>query len=146
MWWRFTKKIRRHPTIHDGEIVHQACYGMGAAIIAIANRVVAQSSTGHGGGWQAESGTGLAEPINRTGVVALTDRRLLFFAKRFAIGTPRDLTAEWPLEQVADLTWGDDTLTLEFVDGSSAQLHVPSNQSPHQLIAAWKQTARQSQA
>lgn len=146
MWWRFTKKIQRHAVIQDGETVYQACYGMGAAIVEMANRAVAQSPTGPGGGWQAEDGTGLAEPIDRTGVVALTDRRLLFFAKRLAIGTPKTLTAEWSLEQISDLSWSDDTLTLAFVDGSRAQLHVPSNQSPQKLVTAWQQMASETPA
>lgn len=143
MWWLFTRKVQKHPVIQPGEIVHRACYGMGEGIVGIANHLVSANSAMPIEAWSAADGTGLATPIDRTGIVALTDRRLLFFAKRLAIGTPKILTAEWPLEQLRDILWDDDTLTLSFRDGSAAKLHVPSNQSPKKLVQAWRDQARQ---
>lgn len=82
---------------------------------------------------------GLAEPLKQTGVLALTDKRLLVFKKQLAIGSPKDLSAQWPLDQVTSIAYDKaaSTLTVHFTDGTGAGLHVPSNQSPDKLAAAF---------
>ena len=141
MWWRFTSKIQKHDAIASDETVHWACYGLGGKIVAMANRSISPVSET----WSVPtSNDGLAAAIDRSGIVALTDRRLCFFAKRFAIGRPKSLTADWPHETLEAIEYEDDTLTISFADGSSAQLHVPSNQSPGKLIAAFEQLDIQS--
>ncbi len=133
MWWLFTKKVQKHGSIRVGETVYQACYGLGGRIVQVANRAVSPVSET----WKVpETDDGLASPINRSGVVALTNQRLLFFAKRFAIGNVKELTAEWPLKLIGNISYDDDTLAIAFVDDSVASLHVPTNQSPNKLVSA----------
>lgn len=129
-----TKKAQRHPAIEPGEIVIQASYGLSSGFVQFANRV---DGIPNFKPWNEEMGTaeGLADALKHTGVLALTDRRLLFFRKRFAIGRPKTLTKAWPLEQVTAIDYDeeDNTLRATFSDGSSAGLHSPRNQWPHKL-------------
>lgn len=130
-----TGKVQKHPEIEPGETVIQASYGLSSGVIEVANQV---DGMRHVKVWNEEMGNavGLANPLKHTGVLALTERRLLFFRKRFAIGRPKNLTARWPLEQIVaiDYTKDDNTLQVTFSDGSSAGLHSPPNQWPHRLV------------
>lgn len=130
-----TGKAQEHPAIEAGETVIQASYGLSRGVVAFANLVDGMPRVKV---WNDEMGTaeGLAGPLKHTGVLALTDRRLLFFKKRFAIGRPKTLIGDWPLEQVAAIAYDseDNTVTVTFADGSSAGLHSPSNQWPDKLV------------
>ena len=135
MYWLFTKKVQRHVTIQADEVVYQACYGLGATVVQLANRSLSPSQET----WSVPNADkGLASSLNRGGVIAITNKRLLFFAKRFAIGKPGKLTAEWPLSQLTSISWIDPKLSIHFVDDSQASLHVPRNQSPLKLVSAWQ--------
>lgn len=127
-----TGRMKGHPALDDGETLIHACYGLGAKIVAVGNRAASR----HSNAWDVpQSGEeGLAAAINRSGVVALTDRRLIFFAKRFSIGTPKAVTAQWPLSQVVSVKFENDNLMIEFEDGSVAGLHVPPLQKPKRFV------------
>lgn len=120
-----------HRALEPGESVQHACYGLGGQIVAFANRSLSRTSET----WDTPESSqhGLAAPIDRSGVVVLTDRRLLFFRKRFSIGTPKNLTHAWPLTQISDVEFIEDNLGIEFADGSKAALHVPPMQKPKRL-------------
>ena len=77
-YWRMTKKVQSHPEIAAGETVVQASYGLSNSVVQFANRV---DGIRHFKVWTDEMGEaeGLAEPLKNSGVLALTDRRLLFF-------------------------------------------------------------------
>lgn len=104
-WWRMTPGVRKHPAIQPDETVIHACYGLGAGFVRGANRAT-DPTPGSGPkavAWDdtfMDGVTGLATAIDQTGVLALTDKRVLFFAKRFAIGRPKQIVGEWPLDQV----------------------------------------------
>lgn len=132
MWWLFTKKIENHQDIDHSEKVLHACYGLGGKIVEKANRKIS-SRTNTWKQFEAAK-EGLAEPLDRSGIIALTDRRLCFFAKRFAIGSPKRMTAHWPLETLRSISYDEDTLGIKFIDESIAGLHVPNSQSPQKLI------------
>lgn len=139
MWWLFTGKIQRHREIADDEQVLRACYGLGPKTIQIANRSISYVSET----WSVpESSGGLASAIDQNGVLALTDRRLCFFPKTFAFGTPKNMEADWPLEVVERMDYDDGQLKVEFADGSIAELHVPSAQSPKKLLGAFETVKR----
>lgn len=129
-----TNKTQKHPAIESDETVIQASYGLSRGIVAFANLVDGIRAKA----WNDEMGKaeGLAGPLKHSGVLALTDRRLLYFKKRFAIGRPKTIVGDWPLEQVAAIAYDgeDNTLTITFSDGSSAGLHSPSNQWPDKLV------------
>lgn len=137
-YWRMTKKVQKHPAIAAGETVIQASYGLSNSVVQFANRV---DGVRHFKVWNDEMGEaeGLAEPLKNSGVLALTDRRLLFFRKRFAIGRPKTLAREWPLDQIDAIDYDDDdnTLRVTFSDHSSAGLHSPRNQWPEKLVAGF---------
>lgn len=139
-YWRMTKKVQRHPAIAPGESVIQASYGLSSGFVQFANRV---DGIPNFKPWNEEMGTaeGLADALKHTGVLALTDRRLLFFRKRFAIGRPKALAKEWPLDQVVAIGYddADNTLRVTFLDGSSAGLHSPRNQWPDKLVEGFAQ-------
>jgi len=134
-YWRMTAKTQKHPAIEPGETVLQASYGLSRGVVAFANRVDGMPRVKV---WNEEMGEaeGLAAPLKHTGVLALTDRRLLFFRKRFAIGRPKTIIGDWPLGQIAAIAYeaDDNTVTVTFSDGSSAGLHSPANQWPHKLV------------
>ena len=102
-----TRKMRDHPELQPGETAIEAVYGLGRTMLAAADSVSGQHTGSHrysseydratGG----SAGTGRAAAIEGNGVLAVTDRRLLFFRKRFAIGTPRHLVAAFALVDVA---------------------------------------------
>jgi hypothetical protein len=134
MWWRFTKKIQRHRDINENEIVLHACYGLGAKLVQFANRTVSPVTET----WSVpQSREGLALPINCNGVLALTDRRLCFFPKIFAFGTPKTLKFEWGLNFIENISYSDGQMRVDFSDGSRAELHVPRSQSPSKLVTAF---------
>jgi len=135
MYWLFTKKVQRHVTIQADEVVYQACYGLGATVVQVANRTL---SVGRETWSVPQKDEGLASSLSRGGVIAISNKRLLFFAKRFAIGKPGKLTADWPLSQLTNISWIDPQLSISFVDHSKASLHVPRNQSPLKLVSAWQ--------
>ena len=139
MWWLFTRKIQRHHEIAEDELVFRACYGLGPKTLQIANRTISYVSET----WSVpESSDGLASAIDQNGVLALTDRRLCFFPKTFAIGTPKKLKADWPIEVIERMSYDDGQLKIEFADGSVAELHVPAAQSPKKLLDAFETVKR----
>lgn len=139
-YWRMTKKTQKHPAIAPDETVIQASYGLSKGFVRFANRAAdpTPASGPRNVTWNDELGTaeGLAAPLKDTGVLALSDRRLLFFKKALAIGRPKTLTAEWPLDQVLAIEYDrqDNRLMVRFADGTGAGLHVPRNQWPDKLV------------
>ena len=135
-----TKKTQKHPAIAPDETVIQASYGLSRGFVRFANRAAdpTPASGPRNIVWSDEMGEaeGLAEPLENTGVLALTDRRLLFFKKAFAIGSPKTLTAEWPLDQVLAIEYdeAEHHLMVRFSDGTGAALHVPRNQWPDKMV------------
>lgn len=127
-----TRRLKDHPELGDNETLLHACYGLGAAIVKLSNRIASP----HLDTWDTPetSDGGLAAPVTRSGVFALTNQRLLFFAKRFSIGTPKHITAAWPLTQIEAVRFTEDDLMIVFVDGSQASLHVPPMQKPKRFV------------
>ena len=143
-WWRMTKGVAKHPTIQPDEEVVHASYGLSSKIVSFANRAV-RSSPQSGATyetWNADLGAteGLADVFKTSGVLALTNKRLLFFAKRFAIGTVSDLTAQWTFDQVVAIEYDapESSLTVKFVDQSWAGLHSPGIQRPQRLADGFR--------
>lgn len=149
-WWRMTPGVRKHPAIEADETVIHACYGLSAGFVRMANRTAdpTPASGPRPAAWDDDfmnGATGLASVIDQTGVLALTDRRVLFFAKRFAIGRPKNLIGEWPLEQVRNMSYdkSETVLRIEFTDGSHSGLHVPPSQSPAFLVERFSELSAQ---
>lgn len=144
-YWRMTKKVQAHPAIAADEQVIQASYGLSSKFIQFANRV---DGIPRYKSWNDEMGEakGLAHPLRHSGVLALTDRRLLFFRKRFAIGRPKTISGEWRLDQVEAIDYDetDNILSVTFTDQSNCGLHSPRNQSPHVLAEGFTRMKAES--
>lgn len=144
-YWRMTGGVKKHPIIEPGEVVHHASYGLSAGVVKAANHAVdpTPESTPSPMIWNSEMGEaiGMAAPLGTTGVLALTDRRLLFFKKMFAIGAVKTLAAQWPIKDVTAVQYDKEsnTLTVGFSDGTSAGLHCPKSQHPHKIVEGFVQ-------
>lgn len=149
-----TKKVAKHPEIREGEMVLHACYGLSASFTQLGNTAAsglsaaAKNQPSLGGNktdlWDADfDGTdGMASPINQTGVMALTDQRLIYFKKLFAIGSPKEILATWPVDQLVGVTYEGNVLRLTFFDGSMGGLHVPAAQKPKRFLEAFEEVSR----
>ena len=130
-----TRKIRGHPELQPGETAIEAVYGLGRTMLAAADSV---GSRRGGGGYSGEYDRAAggsdapkrASAISGNGVLVVTDRRLLFFRKRFAIGTPRDLvatsrSARWRRATTSVRCWSSSSPT-----GRSPRCTSPGPRSP----------------
>ncbi len=146
-YWHMTKKVLGHPELGAEENVLHACYGLSANFVSMAN-VAANSRTimvGRTGDvsslelWTTDFAgeEGLAAPLTKTGVLVLTDQRLLYFEKALAIGKPKKILATWPLRQLTAISYDDKTLRIRFSDGSIGGLHVPKAQQPRKFLDAF---------
>lgn len=141
----FTKRLQNHPALQPGEMVRHAGYGLGYGTLALADRALgrmtvrqpderdvgyrAEHQTATGGGHK----SGFAARIAGNGVLAVTNKRLLFFHKTTVIGTPKAISAELPLSGVAGATYTAPMLAVHLADGSTFALHMPKNQRPDEI-------------
>jgi hypothetical protein len=147
-YWHMTRKVARHPTIDPDETVLHAAYGLGASFVRFANSSATGLNAVQRGRpslfqeelWSADydGSEGLAQPLQCNGVVAVTDRRVIFFKKATVVGRPKHIAGVWSHDQVegAEYDATDKVLRLRFVDGSSGGLHVPGNQKPQRILDA----------
>jgi hypothetical protein len=141
----FTRRLQNHPALQPGETVRHAGYGLGYGTLALADRALGRMTVrqpderdvGYRGEHHAATGgadkSGLAATIVGNGVLAVTDRRLLFFPKTTVIGTPKAIGAELPLSRVAGATYKAPMLAVHLADGSTFALHMPRNQQPDEI-------------
>ncbi len=133
------KKVRGHAGLTAGESVADACYGLGKGVLAAADLVKAPGMRHYA--MQADRATAdpagsLAAAIDRTGILAVSDHRLLFLPVKTAITRPKAIAAAWPLAQVRGAAYDKPMLTVAFVDGSIGGLHVPANEQPAAFVEA----------
>jgi hypothetical protein len=140
----FTKRLQNHPALQPGELVRQAGYGLGYGTLALADRALGRvrqpderDNGSYGAEHRAATGgkytSGFAAKVSGNGVLAVTNRRLLFFAKTTVIGTPKAITAELPLSGVSGATYDAPMIGVHLADGSSFALHMPRNQKPDEI-------------
>jgi hypothetical protein len=134
------KKIQGHADLETGETVVDACYGHGKGVLAAADFVSL--------GGRARPASSLADTqtddpagtegakIDRTGILCLTDRRLLFLPVKTPLTKPKAVTAAWPFASVAGATFERSILAIEFTDGSVGGLHVPGAEHPSDFVVS----------
>jgi hypothetical protein len=134
------KKILGHADLEAGETVVDACYGLSKGVLAAADFV---SLGGRAKPYSEAAGARTADPagsegakIDRTGILCITDRRLLFFPVKTAITKPKAVAAAWPLASVVGATFERNILAVEFADGSVGGLHVPGAEHPSDFVVA----------
>lgn len=82
----------------------------------------------------------MASRINHNGMFVLTDRRLLWMTAKTALGKPKDIDAEFPLEDVKEIVYEKPILSVRFSDGSAAGIHAADK--PLEFVAAWQASRR----
>jgi hypothetical protein len=134
------KKVRGHRDLEAGETVVDACYGLGKGVLAAADFVslggVATQYASDADGRTVDPAGSEGAKIDRTGILCITDRRLLFLPVKTAITKPRTVAAAWPLSGVAGATFERNILAVEFADGSIGGLHVPGAEHPSDFVVA----------
>lgn len=133
------KKVRGHGDLAPGETVADACYGLGKGVLATADLARAPGIRRYSK--EAELATddpagSMAAAIDRTGILAVSDQRLLFLPVKTAITKPKAVAASWPLTQVQGAAYDKPMLTVAFADGSVGGLHVPAAEKPDGFVAA----------
>jgi hypothetical protein len=139
-----SKKVVGHPDLEPGEQVLDACYGLGKGTLRLADLTRGPKAPGaHSYAAQMDGATGgaagvgaAAEAIDRNGILALTDRRLLFLPVKLAVTKPKAVGAAWRLEDVVATAYERPMLTVTFVDGSVGGIHCPAAEKPKEFVAA----------
>lgn len=132
------KKVRGHGDLVPGEAVADACYGLGKGVLGAADLMKAPGMRQYS--MQAERATvdpagSMAAAIDRTGILAVTDQRLLFLPVKTAVTKPKAVAAAWSLDQVRGAAYDKPMLTVAFADGSIGGLHVPAAEKPNDFVA-----------
>ena len=143
----FTRRLQNHPALQPGEIVRHAGYGLGYGTLALADRALGTVRQPDERDWLSRGGRGaqpaagtrpaLRRPLMAMASRAVTNKRLLFFAKRTVIGTPRAVSAACRCSGVAGATYKAPMLAVHLGDGSTFSLHMPRNQGPDRLRRCW---------
>lgn len=111
----------------------------GAAGAVVAQRKARQRAEEHGDAL----GAGLAErvPEGKDLVIAVTDRRLMFFSFLAMKGHPGDLVAEYSLDEVASIEAERKrlmvTLLITFADGSVVDFDAQKMAKPAALVEGY---------
>ena len=133
------KKVRGHAGLAPGEMVADACYGLGKGVLGAADLAKLPGMRHYS--MQADRATAdpagsMAAAIDRTGILAVSDQRLLFLPVKTAITKPKAVAATWPLAEVRGAAYDKPMLTVAFADGSIGGLHVPANEQPAAFVDA----------
>jgi hypothetical protein len=139
-----SKKLVGHPDLQPGEQLLDACYGLGKGTLRMADLTRGPKAPGaHSYAAQMDGATGgasgagaAAEAIDRNGILAFTDQRLLFLPVKLAVTKPKAVAAAWRLEDVAATAYERPMLTVTFVDGSVGGIHCPAAEKPKDFVAA----------
>jgi len=134
-----TKKIEGHGDLAAGEVLIDACYGLGKGFLLMADRAGGPRRH-HAYGDEASAATSEPEGseaarLDRNGILALTDQRLIFLPVKTAVRKPKAVAASWDHAEIADVLYDKPMLTVTFGDGSIGGLHVPRNEKPDDFLA-----------
>lgn len=143
-----TKKMAGHAVFGPGEVLVEAVYGLGKAMLRAADGAGKRRPLG-GPGYEREydgvvdgrDGFGFSAEVKGNGVLALTNRRVLFFKKATVVGVPKTITAELAADELVSAAYDRPMLIVEFADGSVVGLHVPRNQKPKAFVEAVERAA-----
>ena len=150
VYWNMLRKLRSHRALEAGEEPVAAVYGLGEAMLRMAD----SAADGLSGGSDRPSAfdgpdvysnefeaategrhrDGLASLIEGNGVLGLTERRLLWFKKATVVGRPGDPTAVIPIDAIVEAEQRGSMVRIVFADDSVAGLHVPRTQKPATFI------------
>ena len=140
------KKVVDHPKLEPGERVVDACWGLGRGALRaadIAGRSFLNEWLSSDPGYAeqldaATAGEGMAARIDRNGILALTDRRLLWMPVSTAVKKPRDVEAAFALDDIEDIAYDKPILVVRFADGSAGGFHAGPADKPAEFVAAWR--------
>lgn len=151
----FTKKVikQRSEVLAPGETCLGATYAMpggrfgrmlGFGVAGAVGTIVADQASRRRAEEHGEAlGAGLAGRLTEgsDAVIAVTDRRLLFFAFKKMKGDPGDLVAEYTLDEVASIETERKKLSvallITFADGSVADFDAQKMAKPDALVSGF---------
>jgi hypothetical protein len=136
-----TKKIVGHPELLPGEIVIDACWGAGHTMMkwgGIATLVSKpRLSTQEQRREVAGKGEGRAEAIASNGILALTDRRLLWCPVKTKLGKPEKIVG-FEFDEIAEIRHDKPLLIVEFKDGSSGGIRSDLLERPGEFMKSYE--------
>ncbi len=133
------KKLAGHPDLIPGEQVVDACWGAGAAMMRFAARWtnIARPHQSDIEAAAGKEGGGRADVIASNGIIALTDRRLLWCPVKTKVGKPERLFG-FEFHEIAGLRHDEPVLVVEFTDGSSGGIRTDFMGRPAALVRAYE--------
>jgi hypothetical protein len=140
------KKVVDHPALQPGERVIDACWGLGRGLLkaadiaglTILDELVRDKPTYQHQLDAATTGEGMGSRIDRNGIIVLTDRRLLWMPVSTAVMKPKQVEAEFALDQVEDIVYDKPILAVRFSDGSAGGVHAGPADKPAAFVQAWR--------
>lgn len=133
-----TKKIVGHPELLPGEQVLDACWGAGANMMTVAKWVGPRDrSLKHSIKDVKGTGDGRAAAIASNGILALTDRRLLWCPVKTKVGKPEKIIG-FDFEEIEELRHEKPVLVVEFKDGSSSGIRADFMGRPGDFLKAYE--------
>lgn len=131
------KKLAGHPDLIPGEEVREACWGAGATMMKAA-RWASIAKPAHSDIKEVEgTGGGRADVISSNGIMALTDRRLLWCPVKTKVGKPEKLFG-FEFDEIAEVRLDKPLLIVEFTDGSSGGIRTDPMGRPGDFMKAWE--------
>src|SRR5688500_16057389 len=131
------KKLAGHPDLIPGEQVREACWGAGATMMKAARWAsIAKPERSDIEEVEGKEG-GRADVISSNGIMALTDRRLLWCPVKTKVGKPEKLFG-FEFDEIAELRLDKPLLIVEFTDGSSGGIRTDLMGRPGDLMKAWE--------
>jgi hypothetical protein len=131
------KKLAGHPDLIPGEEVKEACWGAGAAMMKVARWTNIDRPQHSDIEEVVGKGGGRADVIASNGIMALTDRRLLWCPVKTKVGKPEKLFG-FEFDEIAELRFDKPVLVVEFKDGSSGGIRTDFTARPGDLMKAWE--------
>ena len=134
-----TKKVVGHSDLLPGEQVLDAVWGAGANMMKVA-KLVGPVNKSIKDDIKEVSGTGdgRAKAINSNGILALTDRRLLWCPVKTKVGKPEKLIG-FEFDEVEGLRHEKPVLVVDFKDGSSSGIRADFMGRPGDFLKAFEE-------
>ena len=136
-----TKKIVGHSDLLPGEHVIDACWGAGSTMMrwaSAATLIVKPNLTRRVERVAvAGSGEGLAEAISSNGILALTDRRVLWCPVKTKLGKPEKIIG-FEFDEIAQIRHDKPLLMVDFKDGSTGGIRSDLMERPGEFMKAYE--------
>ena len=136
-----TKKIVGHADLLPGEMVIDACWGAGATMMRWAqiSTLVSKPTLVRTEERLEVAGTGegRADAISSNGILALTDRRVLWCPVKTKLGKPEKIIG-FEFDEIARIRHDKPLLMVDFKDGSTGGIRSDVMERPGDFMKAYE--------